>query len=167
MMMMTFYTFRYIHHERHREFFFRSNAKQADTVVTDGFDAFESIAELHSSSAVQSSTAAQLDTEMQLVHLPSIVNWSVFAEPQCSSTVEVCFEFSSLRAGHAYAIRCRVNGQLMDPGHWLYLGKGSKRKTVKKRSGWPLGLTPPPLKRASKCEKLLTSCHIWGYFVVL
>ena len=108
MMMMMFYTFRYIHHQRHTEFsFFRPNAKQADTVVTDGFDAFESIAELHSSTAVQSSTAAQLDTEMQLVHLPSFVNWTVFAEPQCSSSVEVCFEFCSLRAAHAYAIRCQ------------------------------------------------------------
>ena len=39
----------------------------------------------------------------------------------------------------------------------------------KKRSGWPLGLTPPspPPKRSGKCENFSTSCHIWGYFVVL
>lgn len=51
----------------------------------------------------------------------------------------------------------------------LCLREGFKKKTVKKRSGWPLGLTPPspPPKRSGKCENFSTSCHIWGYFVVL
>ena len=43
------------------------------------------------------------------------------------------------------------NGACLIETH--HLGKGSKKKTVKKRSG--------------KCENFSTSCHIWGYFVVL
>ena len=38
--------------------------------------------------------------------------------------------------------------------HFNRSTKGSRqKKTVKKRSGWPLGLTPPPPKRSGKCEK--------------
>ena len=53
---------------------------------------------------------------------------------------------------------------------FMWFTKGShKKKTGKKRSGWPLGLTPPPPppKRSGKCKNFSTSCHIWGYFAIL
>ena len=37
-----------------------------------------------------------------------------------------------------------------------------KKKTVMKRSGWPIGLTPPPMNRSGKCEIFL----LWFFTLV-
>ena len=50
--------------------------------------------------------------------------------------------------------------------YWA-LGKGSKKKLGKSGQADRLGWPPPPPKRSGKCENFSTSCHIWGYFVVL
>jgi len=97
---------------------------------------------------------------------------SSYATKILSSSVR-SFSPHSKHGGHIHvAILAQFDLVLCDPPRIIYiakLGKGSKKKTVKKRSGWPLGLTPPspPPKRSGKCENFSTSCHIWGYFVVL
>ena len=48
----------------------------------------------------------------------------------------------------------------------LLVREGVKKKTGKKRSGWPLGLTPPPPpKRSGKCEKKLISAFDFGLWL--
>ena len=49
-----------------------------------------------------------------------------------------------------------------------HIREGVKKITVKKRSGWPLGLTPPPTsppppKRSGKCEKF----WLWLWFMII
>ena len=62
----------------------------------------------------------------------------------------------------------RAHPKLTRSSGWgTWLREVLKKKPPIKRSGWPLGSTPPPPKRSGKCKKFSTSCHIWGYFAIL